>query len=154
MFVNTLPLRLAPNGEITFKEFLDQVRTVTADSYQHQDVPFEIIAEKTGVEVSTMLTYEMADERHINFAGLESEEIEASIPGAMFDISLDAIEKNKTIHLDFEFDSELLEKDYVRTWAECFTSLIERICRNPEARLNSIPLLPDRLKDEQNQPLE
>ena len=148
MFVNTLPLRLAPEGELSFSGFLDRVREICADAYQHQDIPFELITENTGVSIGTMFTYEVADERRFNLAGLEIEEIDAPIPGSMFDFSLDAIEKNNAIHLDFEFDRELLNGDYVRFWAECFTSLIERICENPDALIGSIKLIPDRLEDE------
>ncbi|MHA4842639.1 non-ribosomal peptide synthetase [Flavitalea antarctica] len=44
-FVNTLALRSEVNGDITFTEFLQQVRTTTMEAYNYQDVPFEKVVE-------------------------------------------------------------------------------------------------------------
>ena len=148
MFVNTLPLRLTPGGGQSFRGFLDCVREACADAYQHQDVPYELIAEKTGNTVGTMFTYEVADERLLDLSGLDIEEIDAPIPGSMFDLSLDTIEKNNAIHLDFEFDPDVLDEECVQMWVKCFIALIEEVCSDTDILIGSIPLMPDRIRDD------
>ncbi|MBK8552377.1 MAG: hypothetical protein IPL53_15435 [Ignavibacteria bacterium] len=39
-FVNTLALRSEVSNDITFKEFIQQVKQTTLDAYSHQEVPF------------------------------------------------------------------------------------------------------------------
>ncbi len=49
-FVNTLPLRLAPNQAAGFGELLAAVRTTCLNGYANQDVPFERIVEAVSPE--------------------------------------------------------------------------------------------------------
>ncbi len=45
-FVNNLVLRLDLSQEPSFEDFLFQVREVTQNAYDHQDLPFEMLVEK------------------------------------------------------------------------------------------------------------
>ncbi|HLZ86961.1 MAG TPA: condensation domain-containing protein, partial [Puia sp.] len=44
-FINTLALRSRVSDEVTFRQLLGQVRTMTLGAYEHQDVPFEKVVE-------------------------------------------------------------------------------------------------------------
>ena len=45
MFVNTLALRLGPTAELTFLDYLQDVKETTLGAYEHQDYPFEELVE-------------------------------------------------------------------------------------------------------------
>ncbi|MBG1265934.1 non-ribosomal peptide synthase/polyketide synthase [Nostoc sp. WHI] len=49
-FVNTLALRFDLSQEPTFEALLAQVRRVTQEAYDHQDLPFEMLVEELQVE--------------------------------------------------------------------------------------------------------
>ncbi|WP_151738070.1 condensation domain-containing protein, partial [Paenibacillus tengchongensis] len=49
MFVNTLAMRNFPAGELTFREFLEQVKENALKAYEHQDYPFEQLVEQLDV---------------------------------------------------------------------------------------------------------
>ncbi|MFM9435110.1 amino acid adenylation domain-containing protein/thioester reductase-like protein [Janthinobacterium sp. CG_23.3] len=49
-FVNTLALRMQVSGELSFSQLLAQVRDVTLQAYDHQDVPFEKLIDELGLE--------------------------------------------------------------------------------------------------------
>ncbi|MFA6471438.1 MAG: amino acid adenylation domain-containing protein, partial [Candidatus Latescibacterota bacterium] len=123
--------------------FLNYVREVSADAYEHQDAPYELIVDRTADVVGTMFTFEVADDRSLDLSGMITREIEVPIPGAMFDISLDAIERNGVVYLDFEYDSTVLDEQIVRSWADCYTGFIESVCENPDALIGAVPLIPN-----------
>ncbi|WP_217607403.1 condensation domain-containing protein, partial [Chitinophaga sp. GbtcB8] len=44
-FVNTLVLRSEVHGEISYRDYLRQLRQITLEAYDHQDAPFEKVVE-------------------------------------------------------------------------------------------------------------
>ncbi|XBP68165.1 condensation domain-containing protein [Bacillus velezensis] len=49
MFVNTLAFRTRPDGSMTFKEYLKEIRQTALEAYEHQDYPLEELVDKLGV---------------------------------------------------------------------------------------------------------
>src|SRR5579864_4957755 len=47
MLVNNIPLRARINGNLSFVEFLEQVRSTTLEAYASQDLPFDKIVQAT-----------------------------------------------------------------------------------------------------------
>ena len=45
LFVNTLILRIAVSGSLTFRDVLQRVRQAAIDGYSHQDIPFDFLIE-------------------------------------------------------------------------------------------------------------
>lgn len=46
MFVNTLAMRSKPEGHKTFSSYLQDIRHLALTAYEHQDYPFEELADK------------------------------------------------------------------------------------------------------------
>ncbi len=49
-FLNMLALRIRPAADLTFAEFLQQVKRVSLDAFAHQELPFERLVEELGCE--------------------------------------------------------------------------------------------------------
>jgi amino acid adenylation domain-containing protein len=49
-FLNSLPMRVRPAGELTFRGLLEQVRRTVVEAFAHQDLPFEKLVEELAPE--------------------------------------------------------------------------------------------------------
>ena len=56
MLVNTLVIRLDLTGEPTFRELLQRLRRVVLEAYDHQDLPYSVMASKLHPERDTRFT--------------------------------------------------------------------------------------------------
>ncbi|PTR07479.1 non-ribosomal peptide synthase protein (TIGR01720 family)/amino acid adenylation domain-containing protein [Nitrosospira sp. Nsp5] len=162
-FVNTLALRIDLAGDPSFATLLERVRTVAAEAYAHQDMPFE------------MLVARLAPARHLSQAPLfqvmfnllnidgrlpgdaaqtpdagpdaerdgdsgEPAEPEESEESAKFDLTLYAIEYDRTIRLHAVYARDLFESGTVRRILGHFTTLLEAIATHPDVPLSHLRL--------------
>ncbi|ARO86883.1 non-ribosomal peptide synthetase [Nitrosospira lacus] len=162
-FVNTLALRLDLSGDPSFAALLERVRTVAAEAYAHQDMPFE------------MLVARLAPARHLSQAPLFQVmfnllNIDGRLPGdaaqspdagpdaerdgdsgepvepeepeesAKFDLTLYAIEYDRTIRLHAVYARDLFESGTVRRILDHFTMLLEAIATHPDVPLSHLRL--------------
>ncbi|ATB33307.1 hybrid non-ribosomal peptide synthase/polyketide synthase [Melittangium boletus DSM 14713] len=146
MFVNSLPVRtLAPAGA-SFVDFLDEVKQRCLEAYEHQELPFDLLAQRLGATsdrghnplFETMFSFERADGRVIQLPGLSLRETVLPKPTSLFDFSLDVVEEQGTLHLRFEYASALFQRSTIERFVRYFVSILEEIERNPARPLEEI----------------
>src|SRR3954470_7502691 len=115
-FINTLPLRSRVRGEMTFREFLAQVRETTLAAYSHQDLPFEKLVEALQPErtlhatpfVNVMFLAQPAEaEGGAAWPGLEFEFLGGPVGPAKFDLTLSVSENGGNLVAAAQFNTEL-----------------------------------------------
>ncbi len=82
-FVNTLVLRTNLSGSPSFKELLKQVKRVSLEAYQHQDIPFEKLVEVLNPTrtrshsplFQVSLAFLTVPDNRLNLTGLEVETV-------------------------------------------------------------------------------
>ncbi|MCM3268071.1 non-ribosomal peptide synthetase [Paenibacillus elgii] len=150
MFVGTLALRSYPVGEKTFLDYLQEVKGMTLQAFEHQDYPFEALVEKVGVTrdlsrhalFDTMfdMQHEVAEQRTVH--GLELKPYEMESKTAKFDLSFQITEKGAgALTGSIEYASSLYSVDTVRRMAGHFMQLIDGIVAAPEAKLSSYEIV-------------
>ncbi|MFB6363476.1 amino acid adenylation domain-containing protein [Paenibacillus elgii] len=150
MFVGTLALRSYPAGEKTFLDYLQEVKGMTLQAFEHQDYPFEALVEKVGVTrdlsrhalFDTMfdMQQEVAEQRTVH--GLELKPYEMESNTAKFDLSFQITEDGSgTLTGSIEYASSLYSMDTVRRMAGHFMQLIDGILAAPEAKLSSFEIV-------------
>ncbi|MBA4058275.1 MAG: non-ribosomal peptide synthetase, partial [Marivirga sp.] len=109
MFVNTLALRNFPKGELSFREFLSDVKTKTLSCFGNQSYQYEELIEELNIPRDTSRN-PLVDVA-FNFLNFEQEEL--SIPGlrlqpygahhtiSKFDLTLTATESKGELQLNF-----------------------------------------------------
>src|SRR5262249_19792587 len=112
-FVNLLPVRVAVDGESSFRRLLGAVRERALEAFEHQEIPFERLVEALRPERSpgrhplfqvacNVLNY---PEPRLDLPGVEAEVLpRRDLPGA-FDMTLYAAERGGDMELELLYDA-------------------------------------------------
>ncbi len=148
-FVNTLPLRGHPAGELTFAEWLSRVRETALGAYAHQDLPFEKLVDEMQPERSlahtplfqTLLVLQNAPAGRLDLPGLAFETVAAGTSAAKFDLTLALDETPRGFAGSWEYKPDLFDAATVARLAAAFETLLAGAAGEPGARLFDLPLL-------------
>ncbi|HSF43042.1 MAG TPA: non-ribosomal peptide synthase/polyketide synthase [Thermoanaerobaculia bacterium] len=149
-FVNTLPLRGRPSGDLSFAGLLARTRETALGAYAHQDLPFERLVEELAPERSlahaplfqVMLVLQNAPARSLELPGLTLTPFPfggaAPLP---FALSL-ALSEAPAGHAGLlEYSPDLFDRSTVeRLWGH-LTGLLAAAAASPGLRLSELPLL-------------
>ena len=148
-FVNTLVMNTDFSGDPTFREILHRVRKVALDGYSHQDVPFERLVEELNPvrDMSyTPLFQVMFDLRKAPLRGLRLGDLQASLlelddASAKFDLNLTITEEESEVWAEFQYSTDLFERDTIERMGVHFERLLEEMSSNPDRSVSTLPML-------------
>ncbi|HEV7518397.1 MAG TPA: condensation domain-containing protein, partial [Thermoanaerobaculia bacterium] len=151
-FVNTLVLRTDLSGLPSFADLLLRVRQTTVESYDHQDLPFEMLIEEINPErtlnrhplVQVMLAFQNFPRsarslRGLRLAGPEGQLAETST--AKFDLSLFVTEPGEDLALSLQYSTDLYEGVTIRRLLAHLERLLWAAVGSPETPVAELPLL-------------
>ncbi|MGP9039172.1 non-ribosomal peptide synthetase [Bacillus stercoris] len=155
MFVNTLAIRCQPEGRKTFSSYLQDIRHLALTAYEHQDYPFEKLADKldTHREVNrnplfdAMLVLQSSDDFQFEVPGLSISSVTPKHDISKFDLTLHAEEHSGGIRCRFEYSTALFEEETIARWASYFIELIKSVMADTEMRISDMQLLPSEERD-------
>ncbi|MCB7153133.1 amino acid adenylation domain-containing protein [Bacillus stercoris] len=155
MFVNTLAIRCQPEGRKTFSSYLQDIRHLALTAYEHQDYPFEKLADKldTHREVNrnplfdAMLVLQSSDDFQFEVPGLSISSVTPKHDISKFDLTLHAEEHSGGIRCRFEYSTALFEEETIARWASYFIELIKSVTADTEMRISDMQLLPSEERD-------
>ena len=148
-FTNNLVLRTRFDPEIQFKELVQEVREVTLKAFANQDVPFEKLVEELHIQrdmsrnplFQVLFSLQNTPLPHLEFSELNVSTLEIDGGHARFDISVDIREAGGGLAVDFEYNTDLFNKDTIVRMAGHFRQLLHAIARNPGSRLDAFEML-------------
>jgi amino acid adenylation domain-containing protein/non-ribosomal peptide synthase protein (TIGR01720 family) len=149
MFVNSLPVRLQPKGNLSIKAFIQHVRDAAFAAFDHQDYPFGELLQHINVEVSpdrnplfdVMFAYENADERIMRTSDLEVRTIDQLEGSGMFDFNVDVIREQGVLNIRFHYATSLFERDTIQRWADYYNRILEGLITEIDTPLGQLPIL-------------
>lgn len=155
MFVNTLAIRCQPEGRKTFSSYLQDIRCLALTAYEHQDYPFEKLADKldTHREVNrnplfdAMFVLQSSDDFQFEVPGLSISSITPKHDISKFDLTLHAEGHSGGIRCRFEYSTALFEEETIARWASYFIELLKSVTADTEMRISDIQLLPSEERD-------
>ncbi|MFC9757996.1 non-ribosomal peptide synthase/polyketide synthase [Streptomyces sp. NPDC056921] len=151
-FVNTLVLRTSLDGDPTFREVLDRVRSVDLDAYAHQDVPFERLVEALNpvrstahqpLVQATIMLNNTARPTTLDLPGVDVRAEELEAPAAKFDLSLSFAEAaDGGLDGGLEYATDLFDEATVTELAARLVQLLTAVAEGAaDTRLSRIDML-------------
>ncbi|MCY7793574.1 condensation domain-containing protein, partial [Bacillus haynesii] len=121
--------------QASFSEFLEEVKNNSLAALDHQDYPFEELIAKLDLPrdmsrnplFNVMLTTEDPDKETLDLDGLTIKPYEISHAAAKFDLTLGAFEKDHEIGLQFEYATDLFQKQTIERWSGYLLNLLEAV---------------------------
>ncbi|SDD79109.1 non-ribosomal peptide synthase domain TIGR01720/amino acid adenylation domain-containing protein [Paenibacillus sp. CF095] len=155
MFVNTLALRLGPTAELTFMDYLQEVKETTLGAYEHQDYPFEELVEALQVSrdlsrnplFDTMFSLQKHESLDLTLEGLEWSLFDIEEKTAKFDLSLDIVEEGNELVCKIEYATSLFKQETMVRLAGHYEQLLASILAQPGAQISDLDMLTDSEKD-------
>ena len=149
MFVNTLAMRNQPGRDLSFREFLAQVKENALKAYENQDYPFEELVEQLKLKrdisrnpiFDVMIALQNTNNEGISGTGLTFAPYETGHRTAKFDLTLYVVESNEAIYLSMEYCRHLFRKETVERMVRHYQNIITEVTRAPELKLGEIEML-------------
>ncbi len=148
-FVNTLVLRSSLTGNPSFREFLQRVKQITWEAYDHQDLPFEKLVEHLHPErdlsynplFQVKFRLENAPQNEFKLPGLSLTPFKQTNPTAKLDLSLDIYETSSELVGGFEYNRDLFKAETISRLINHFNILLEAALKNPDTKISELTLL-------------
>ncbi|WP_460327690.1 condensation domain-containing protein, partial [Paenibacillus sp. YSY-4.3] len=152
VFVNAIAIRNAPRKEKMFKDFLLEVKESTLHAYKHQNYPFEELVDQLNIrrDVSrnplfdTMLVFH--NQMSGTMPGME-QNIDLNLLGDIghhavkFDLTLNAVEINDTLHLLLEYCKDLYRTETAEMLLNCYCKILVDCINEPTIQIAELEIL-------------
>ncbi|MGI9290753.1 MAG: amino acid adenylation domain-containing protein, partial [Gammaproteobacteria bacterium] len=150
-FLNTLALRTNLAGNPTFETLLQQVRDNTFEAYEYQDIPFEhLVDELQPVRdmshspiFQIMFTVVSPAGNPEGFRDIRVSPIQYDYKTAKFDLMLSVNELPDWIGLDFEYNTDLFDRETIERMHDHFVRLLQAVVDDSTQRVFNMPMLSD-----------
>jgi amino acid adenylation domain-containing protein len=148
-FVNTLALRFDLSAQPTFEALLKQVRQVTQDAFDHQDLPFEMLVKELQQErnldrnplVQVVFALQNAATSSWDLPGLRVEDVPWEFDSVRVDLEVHLGETPEGIEGIFCYNKDLFDAATIARMMQHFANLLEAIVANPQQPVALLPLL-------------
>jgi amino acid adenylation domain-containing protein len=149
-FINTLALRSHIREDINFAALLQEVKEMTLDAYEHQDVPFEKVVEALGIErdlsrtpvFQVVFTLQNAPSSEALSLGPVQLSMEAA--GSItskFDLNLEVMEFSDGLRLALTYCKDLFNEGTANRLLDHYENLLEAIATNIDRPIADLPIL-------------
>jgi amino acid adenylation domain-containing protein len=155
-FINTLPIRMRFEPELSFRELLAVVRETSIGAYDHQELPFEQMVEALNVERDTsrnpvvqvmVQLMELPESSLRNFDGLQVEPLPTESQSSKLDLGFQ-LQRDSQHGLSgaISYTSDLFEAESIERLARLLMALLDSLVGGmaaqadlPLGRLNILP---------------
>ncbi len=164
-FSNMIALRANLSKNLSFREFLKQVRQTVLDALAHQDFPFPLLVQRvnpprdpsrspifqavfavqkpqSSVTFSTRL-HSSGEQHRMHLGGLSLIPLELRQYEGIFELMLEVFDLGSSLAVTFKYQTDLFEERTIARMSDHFTMLLGSIVSYPEQPISELPFLTD-----------
>ncbi|WP_205522695.1 non-ribosomal peptide synthetase/type I polyketide synthase [Myxococcus eversor] len=143
-----LPISSHARGDEPFPEYLRALKQTLLSAYEHQDYPFAQLINRLALPRTTShttlvgVTFNL--ERPLalrDMGGLKASFHSQPVAFAAFDLSLNVLDVEDGLVLDFDYNTDLFEPASVARFARGFRALLQGLVAAPQRLLHQLPVL-------------
>lgn len=157
MFANALPLSNQVNGEDSFRDLLQTIKSNAIAFFDNQDYPYEQILDDLDLERDTsrnplfdhLFFYQNYQGRTLDIPGLEIEGLDSNHSVSNFDLALIMVETEEKTSVRFEYPTALFKRETVERFTHYFKRIINTILSGIDIKVKDIDLLSTSERDQQ-----
>ncbi|WP_234320145.1 non-ribosomal peptide synthetase [Streptomyces sp. SBT349] len=145
---NLLPLRSRLGGRMAFRELLAQCREHLLDAYEHQEFPLSAMVDRLGITLDPARSPLVEAVFNLDrpavlprLDGVDAERARLPVAHAQFDLSLNAVQEDGGLVLDFDYRTDLFDAGTIAWWARHYVNLLGDVADRPGAPLDGLALL-------------
>jgi non-ribosomal peptide synthetase component F len=149
-FANTIVVRAQLAGNPSFAELLERVRESVLRSYEHQDVPFELVvgalrpARDPGVNPLVQVNFRVrvGAPAALELAGTQTTPVPVDLGFARFDLALELHLLDERIAGELIYNTALFDEPTIARLAVELGTLVRRAAEQPSTRLLDFAVAP------------
>ena len=143
-FNNIVVMRTELSGSQNFRELVDRVRRVALGAYEHQDLPFQKLADFPNLVCTplsrVMFVLHTLSSHPLELPGITVSSLDVHNRASNFDWSLSMEEKEERLTGILDYKTDLFNDTTINQMLRDFQTLLESIVANPEQHLLLLPL--------------
>ncbi len=155
MFVNTLPLKIKINSNLSFDNLLQSVKSMCLNSFEHELYPFNEIVNDLNINrdlsrnplFDVLFTYQNNGNPEINLDGINTKYYIPDNKSSKFDLSLEVVPENNKLNLNFEYCTSLFTNSFINTFANHYLKILNDVISNAEIKICDIDMLSKKEKN-------
>ncbi len=132
-FVNQIALRSRIRPEDSFAVFLKQCRQTSLEGMNHDDLPFDMVADQTRACIS--FSFQDARERPTNFGKIPYKQINIEPAACDVDLNFWVKESHESLTGSMNYATDLFDEAAIRELLSAYNALLYAIVRDPATTL-------------------
>ncbi|HSD64458.1 MAG TPA: amino acid adenylation domain-containing protein, partial [Ignavibacteriaceae bacterium] len=155
---NTLPLRVKLESGEPFSVIIKKTWDTLLDAQENWNFSYGRLISKLNIKpdpgriplVSILFNIDPPMDK-VNFNGLRHKFVTGPRHYFQYDLGFNLVEDDKNINVECDFNPDVFDGDVIAEWAEGYISILETITKNPDSRINDIPITSHSVKNKSPQ---
>ncbi|MCP5047308.1 MAG: amino acid adenylation domain-containing protein [bacterium] len=148
VFVNTLPVRSYPEGDKTFRQFLDQVKETTLGAYEHQDYPLVKLLDRLEISRDTarnplfdvLFVSENFDLPRLEEEDLVFTQLKHTFHTSHADLVMFVAQEGETVEMILQYATALFTRPTIANMIRRYVRVLEQVVENEDILLKDIEI--------------
>jgi len=138
-FINTIVLRFRPDPELSFADYVKNVRDVMLDAFSNEDMPLEMLGVRPPA-LRAFFSFQDARERPMNLGSVAVRQVDVEPPAAANDLMLWMMQRPEELIAVANYSTDVFERETVQTLLDSFVTLLGSVAATPERKLADLDI--------------